>query len=641
MKFSYIALFTSTGKCLKLYCSQPGTASGIVFITLEDEKGIANLVDFSKLFDQCRKEILQSRLLMVEGKLQIEGDVIHVIVKKCSNVSGLLQKRTKTESEAPALLTLSRSDEKVTENYATQDKRVQRNMALEAEIFHGEGEILGKTIPRLFVDLLCNYCGIFIFKTQIIEDMPEFVSYQEILTEVNEFEGSEKLPAFSGRRYPIEYLDSREFERLAYFVYQHEIGQGIHAGLFDSVMLMKGTAERGRDCILRREGKNVGVIQCKRYASLVTVPDLCREVCKFVLHALQDDQLIEDDEFAYHFVALKGLNDKAVEYVKDFKGNVAKEPKLKIWVEQVLEENETLKHKDYESIKEPLMQLFEKISLKVITGDDLDKRLKNAKGVVAAFFEIEKVVSEDLLKQFGEQFLGFKSNEDLEQLRLRLKDTPDENKLKLGIFNLYGYDRNFYKKLSKKRQFFFQIADVKSEISKTFIEYLKETIEKYMTLFVSGLPHISPFTKQVVVPYLFNKYAKIHHIDESGQFMYDLARKDGVVNKYQTIEEHKEHLLEIGQKVLDDDYSSFYGDEDMINLKKAVARFIHASFKSTKEMSDQFDEDMKTLKPIIDTIENEIKKLMPQNATLIIENSSTMKTATDFAKMLKNASELK
>jgi error-prone DNA polymerase len=122
---------------LVLVRQRPGTASGIVFITLEDETGIANLVVFAKLFDKFRKEILQSRLLMVEGKLQIESEVIHVIVEKCSNVSGLLQQLTKTKNEIPVLQKTSRADEKDTDNYATQDKRVQRSMSVQAEIFHG------------------------------------------------------------------------------------------------------------------------------------------------------------------------------------------------------------------------------------------------------------------------------------------------------------------------------------------------------------------------------------------------------------------------------------------------------------------------------------------------------------------------
>ena len=66
---------------LVLVRQRPGTAKGICFITIEDETGSANLVVFPNIFQQFRKEILQSRLLMVEGKLQIEGEVIHVIVQ--------------------------------------------------------------------------------------------------------------------------------------------------------------------------------------------------------------------------------------------------------------------------------------------------------------------------------------------------------------------------------------------------------------------------------------------------------------------------------------------------------------------------------------------------------------------------------
>ncbi len=91
---------------LILVRQRPGTASGICFITVEDETGNANLVVFEKLFDQYRKEILQSRLLMVEGKLQIEGEVIHVVVKRCFNLTKLLKELTPTESEdLPVLAT--------------------------------------------------------------------------------------------------------------------------------------------------------------------------------------------------------------------------------------------------------------------------------------------------------------------------------------------------------------------------------------------------------------------------------------------------------------------------------------------------------------------------------------------------------
>ena len=98
------------GAPIVLVRQRPGTASGICFITLEDETGTMNLVVFAKLFDQYRKEIIQSKLLMVEGKLQREGEVIHVIVKRCYNFSKLLQ-HLGTTSEENLLTPMSRSDE--------------------------------------------------------------------------------------------------------------------------------------------------------------------------------------------------------------------------------------------------------------------------------------------------------------------------------------------------------------------------------------------------------------------------------------------------------------------------------------------------------------------------------------------------
>lgn len=77
---------------LVLVRQRPATAAGICFITIEDETGSANLVVFEKLFKTYRKEILNAKLLMVEGKVQREGKVVHVIVKKCFDLTRLMSK---------------------------------------------------------------------------------------------------------------------------------------------------------------------------------------------------------------------------------------------------------------------------------------------------------------------------------------------------------------------------------------------------------------------------------------------------------------------------------------------------------------------------------------------------------------------
>lgn len=73
---------------------RPGTSKGVLFITIEDDTGFANIVVWSTVFEKYRKEILRAKLLMVAGKIQVEGEVIHVIAERCFDMSGLLKDLT-------------------------------------------------------------------------------------------------------------------------------------------------------------------------------------------------------------------------------------------------------------------------------------------------------------------------------------------------------------------------------------------------------------------------------------------------------------------------------------------------------------------------------------------------------------------
>ncbi len=120
---------------LVLVRQRPGTASGICFITIEDETGNTNLVVFQKLFDQYRREILGAKLLMVEGRLQIEGEVVHVIVKRCFDLTKLLRGLTPSDSDNLPVLTLARADER-SEPVARGNKGVEEIRAARKDVFY-------------------------------------------------------------------------------------------------------------------------------------------------------------------------------------------------------------------------------------------------------------------------------------------------------------------------------------------------------------------------------------------------------------------------------------------------------------------------------------------------------------------------
>ena len=65
---------------------RPGTASGVVFITLEDETGIANLILWPKVFERFRKPARMSAVLLAHGKVERSGEVVHVHVRKLESL---------------------------------------------------------------------------------------------------------------------------------------------------------------------------------------------------------------------------------------------------------------------------------------------------------------------------------------------------------------------------------------------------------------------------------------------------------------------------------------------------------------------------------------------------------------------------
>ncbi len=88
---------------------RPGSASGVVFMTIEDETGIANIIIWPKLMKAYRKEVMGSRLILIEGTVQSADNVVHVVARKLFDRTGDLY----SLSEQRPALPVSRSDEVV------------------------------------------------------------------------------------------------------------------------------------------------------------------------------------------------------------------------------------------------------------------------------------------------------------------------------------------------------------------------------------------------------------------------------------------------------------------------------------------------------------------------------------------------
>jgi len=75
---------------LVLVRQRPGTASGVVFVTLEDETGIANLILWANVYERYHRAVRRATLLQVDGIVQREGQVIHILAQRFFDRTSLL-----------------------------------------------------------------------------------------------------------------------------------------------------------------------------------------------------------------------------------------------------------------------------------------------------------------------------------------------------------------------------------------------------------------------------------------------------------------------------------------------------------------------------------------------------------------------
>jgi error-prone DNA polymerase len=99
---------TPSGRCVTiagvvLIRQRPGTAKGVIFMTLEDETGIANTIVWPKIYETFRPVVLGARLVSVTGKLQNEKGVIHVVADRVDDLTSLLGRLSEHGHEVESL----------------------------------------------------------------------------------------------------------------------------------------------------------------------------------------------------------------------------------------------------------------------------------------------------------------------------------------------------------------------------------------------------------------------------------------------------------------------------------------------------------------------------------------------------------
>lgn len=69
---------------------RPGTAKGVIFLTLEDETGVVNVIVWRKIYEEFRRAVIAGRLLRATGRIQRSDGVMHLIAEQIEDISPML-----------------------------------------------------------------------------------------------------------------------------------------------------------------------------------------------------------------------------------------------------------------------------------------------------------------------------------------------------------------------------------------------------------------------------------------------------------------------------------------------------------------------------------------------------------------------
>lgn len=260
-----------------------------------------------------------------------------------------------------------------------------------------------------------------------------FCSEEEIEGEKKNISGK-KTHIYSGHKIPYENLEDREFEILIYDLYKrHEVEINKN---FDSIALMSGVAEHGRDAVLYKDGEPKGIIQCKHTSNntLMGKTQVVKEIIKFVVYAIDNEKLISSEgEIIYYFVNSHLFKDEAQKLLDNFKSEIGAISELELWTNQIIKEYKKIKIKKYDDIKIKMQELFARLDVRRVERPDLDILICTQNDILSMFFDVKKVIEKN--PRLPNQYENLKpSKQDVEELYYgkrfvgKLKDIKIDNK---------------------------------------------------------------------------------------------------------------------------------------------------------------------------------------------------------------------
>jgi hypothetical protein len=280
-------------------------------------------------------------------------------------------------------------------------------------------------------------------------------------------------------------LGDEDFERLSYALAKRSAPHGITRTWDDAAHMVRG-ADAGRDVLLTKAGRSVGVIQCKRLESQMALPAVFREMAKLILFASVNGDLRFDSDLIYFLAVARDPSGTVVDYfARRAEIEAGKVEAIKAAAIEVRDTYVTLKPLDDATVENRVLEALPKLSINLLRPVDLDEWLGREPTVATRFFKqrvvVDNSVVTDRLDQFEQIMNGLRgdvkqlapvTDADIKLLREQIEDTPETHRLNVGIAMLFGFPREMFVGRPNLEKRIGRLMEVLKEIDSDYTDWV-------------------------------------------------------------------------------------------------------------------------------------------------------------------------
>lgn len=455
-------------------------------------------------------------------------------------------------------------------------------------------------------------------------------------------------------------LTDADFELLCYSLYKTSAPANTIRNWDDTAIMVRG-ADAGRDVILTATGRLVGVVQCKRLESAITLPAVFREISKLILFAKVTDDVTLTPSLTY---TLALARDPASTVVNFFARRTETEDKRKddllAAAREVREEYATLSALSEAQAEAEVQRVFPLLSLKLLRPGDFDEWLGRQTNVSARFFRQRLVIDATQMAQGQQEIMDFLrsisgkieevsslSDKDLKTVKAMMENTPEEYRLNLGVASLFGYPREMFAENGKLRLKLQQLMQIRQDFDNDYIQWIfarsrslaDEICETAEVMFT-----VHPFARQVPKAFLGLIALECSEIAVSGRTMAKINKKTTPAYRFENDTQRLDFvfndLIEAGRRYLVGDFTKLAGDAALIALKRQVINGMMVGLTSTQILEKRLQDGLAVLKPKLDAAAQKLRDAYSFPTSIFLMGTGFMDHSDAMGRMAETAKAL-